>query len=64
LIDSNASFKVKIMEEDGIGLCSLAHSTSRVERCVGVLGWGLEQMTSESIIHIDMHKPNNKLVNA
>jgi hypothetical protein len=28
----------------------------------GAQGWGLGRMTSESIIHIDLHKPNNKLV--
>jgi hypothetical protein len=29
---------------------------------IGILGWGLGQMTSESIIHINLHKPNNKLI--
>ncbi len=27
-------------------------------------GWGLEQVISESIIHMDLHKSNNKLVSA
>jgi hypothetical protein len=26
------------------------------------LGWGLERVTSGSIIHTDLHKLNNKLV--
>jgi hypothetical protein len=34
------------------------------KRGIVALAWGLGQMTSESIIHIDLHKPNNKLVNA
>jgi hypothetical protein len=28
----------------------------------GALRWGLTQVTSESIIHTNLHKPNNKLV--
>jgi hypothetical protein len=63
LKDSIASPKVETMEEEGIGLRSLVHSTSGVERHVGASGWGLGQVTSESIIHTDMHKPN-KLVSA
>jgi hypothetical protein len=35
-----------------------------VEGCVAALGWGLGWVTSESIIHTDLHKPNNKLINA
>jgi hypothetical protein len=31
---------------------------------VGASEWGLKQVTSGSIIHIDLHKPNNKLVSA
>jgi hypothetical protein len=30
----------------------------------GALGWGLGRVTNESIIHIDLHKPNNKSVSA
>jgi hypothetical protein len=43
---------------------SLARNTSGVEDHARALEWGLGQMISESIIHIDLHKPNNKLVNA
>jgi hypothetical protein len=31
---------------------------------VGALGWELRWVTRRSIIHIDLHKPNNKLINA
>ncbi len=64
LTNSNVNLKVKTMEEKIIGLCFLAHNISRVERCARVLGWGLGQMTSGSFIHIDIQKPNNKLVSA
>jgi hypothetical protein len=43
---------------------SLACSISRVEGHAGALGWGLGQVISGSIIHMDLHKPNNKLVSA
>jgi len=61
LIESNANPKMKIIKEEGIGVRSLACNTSRIERHVGIWGWGLGQVTSGSIIHIDVH---NKLVNA
>jgi hypothetical protein len=41
LKDSNASLKMKIVEE-GVEVHSLACNTSRVEGCAGALGWGLE----------------------
>jgi hypothetical protein len=44
-------------------VCSLAHSTSGVKGRVGALGWGLWQVTKRLIIHTNLHKPNNKLVN-
>jgi hypothetical protein len=31
---------------------------------VGALVWGLGRLTSNSITHMDLHKPNNKLVKA
>jgi hypothetical protein len=61
-MDSTASPKMKIMEGEGIGACSPAHNTSEVEGCAGASGWGLRKLTSKSIIHMNMHKPNNKLV--
>jgi hypothetical protein len=38
------------------------YNTSGVEGHVGAPRWGLGQVTSKSIIHTDLHKPNNKLV--
>jgi len=52
------------MEGEGVRAHSMACSTSGVEGHVGALGWGLGRMTSGSIIHRDLHKRNNKLVNA
>jgi hypothetical protein len=54
--------KVKTTKGKGVGVRSLARNTSGEEGCVGVIGRGLGQVTSGSIIHMDMHKPNNKLV--
>jgi hypothetical protein len=64
LKDSNVSLKVKITEKKGVGVCSLTHSTSGVTRCARAVGWGLRRVTNKSIIHTDLHKPNNKLVSA
>lgn len=38
---SNVSSKVETMEEEGIGVRSLAHNTSGVKGRVKALGWGL-----------------------
>jgi len=35
-----------------------------VEGHVGALGWGLGRVINNSIIHMDLHKLNNKLVSA
>jgi hypothetical protein len=64
LIDLTASLKVKLMEGQGVKVHSLVRSTLGVEGHVGAPKWGLGQMTRRSIIHIDLHKPNNKLINA
>jgi len=64
LMDLTASLKVKKTEGKGVGACSLACSILGVEGCAGTPRWGLGQVTSKSIIHMDLHKPNNKLVNA
>jgi hypothetical protein len=63
LKDSNTSPKVKIMKEEGIGARSLVRNILGVEGHAGVPRWGLGQMTSMSIIHTNLHKPNNKLIN-
>jgi hypothetical protein len=39
-------------------------NTLKIERCVEALGQGLGRVTSGSIIHTNMHKQNNKLINA
>ncbi len=62
LKDSNVNSKVKTTK--GVGVHSLFRNTLGVEGCVGALGWGLGRVTSKSIIHIDLHKLNNKLVSA
>jgi hypothetical protein len=55
---------VKTMEKEKMGIRSPTCNILGVEGCAGAPGWGLGQMTNGSIIHIDLHKPNNKLVNA
>jgi hypothetical protein len=64
LKDSNVSLKMKIMEKKWIGGCSLIHNTLGVEGHVEGLRWGQGWMTSESVIHVNLHKFNNKLVSA
>jgi hypothetical protein len=64
LMDSTTSPKVKTLEGEGVGVRSLVRSTSVVEGCAEVPGWGLGRLTNNSIIHTDLHKPNNELVNA
>jgi hypothetical protein len=59
-----ASSKVKITEGERVGARFLVRSISRVEGCGGAPGWGLKRLTSNSITHMDLHKPNNKLVSA
>jgi hypothetical protein len=62
-IDSTVISKVKTTKEQRVGAHSLTHNTSGVERRVGAPKWGLGQVTNGSIIHMDLHKPNNKLIN-
>jgi hypothetical protein len=52
------------VEGQGVGACSLARNTLEVEGRARAPQWGLKQLTSGSIIHMDLHKPNNKLVSA
>jgi len=63
-MDSTTSPKVKTTEREVIGACSVAHSTSGVEGHVGAPRWGLGRLKSNSITYTDLHKSNNKLVNA
>jgi len=50
--------------KEGVGAHSLAHNILGVEGCVGATRMRLKRLTSNSIIHKDLHKPNNKLVSA
>ncbi len=43
---STTNPKVKTMEREGVGVCSLAHNTSGVEGRVGAPGWGLGRLVS------------------
>ncbi len=42
LKDSNASLKMKVTKEEGIGVCSLVRNILGVEGRVRTLGWGRE----------------------
>jgi hypothetical protein len=55
---------MKTLEGKRVGVHSLACNISKVEGHAWTSGWGLGRLTSKSIIHTDLHKPNNKLVNA
>jgi hypothetical protein len=52
------------MEGKGVGVHSLAHNILGVEGHVGAPRWGLARLISNSIIHMDLHTLNNKLVSA
>jgi len=62
-MDLTTNPKVKTSEREKVGMCSLVHNNLGVEGRVGVLGWD-QEVTSGSIIHTDLHQPNNKLVSA
>jgi hypothetical protein len=63
-VDPTTSPKMRTMEGEGVGARSLVCNTSGVEGHVGAPGWGLGRLTSKSITHTNLHKTNNKLVNA
>jgi hypothetical protein len=58
----NCKSKVKIVEGSRVGAHSLVRSTFGVEGHAKAPRWGLRKVTSNSIIHMDLHKPNDKLV--
>jgi hypothetical protein len=62
-MDATSNPKMKT-SKGGVGVHSLIHNTSKVEGCVEAPRWGLGKLTSNSITHMNLHKPNNKLVNA
>jgi len=51
LMDSIVNPKVKIMEREWVGVCSLACNILKIEGHVGVSGLELRRLTSKSIIH-------------
>jgi len=53
----NCGSKGKITEEEIVEVHSLARNTLRLEGCAKAPRWGLGWVTSESIIHTDLHKP-------
>ncbi len=55
---------MKTTEGEGVGGRSLARNISKLEGHARALGWGLARLTSKSIIHTELHKPNDKLVDA
>jgi hypothetical protein len=59
----NVNLKVKTTKK-GVKVHSLVRNTLGVKGCVRALRWGLKQVIRGSIIHKDLHKPKNKLVNA
>ncbi len=63
-MDSITSPKVTIAEGKKVAVHSLAPNISGVKGHVGAPGWGLRKLTNKSITYTDLHKPNNKLVNA
>ncbi len=63
-MDSIVNPKVKTTEGEKVKVCYLTRSTSREEERARTPGWGLGRLTSNSITHTDLHKPNNKLVSA
>jgi hypothetical protein len=64
LIDSITSPKVKNDRRIRSWVHSSTCNISKVKGHAGVPGWGLGPLTSGSIIHTYLHKPNNKLVSA
>ncbi len=62
--DSNVNPKVKTTEEKGVRAHSLVRRTFGVRRVFWSSMMGLGRGTRGLIIHIDSHKPNNKLVSA
>jgi hypothetical protein len=56
--------RVKTTKGQGVGAHSLPRNTLGVQGRVGAPGWILGIMTSKLITHMDLQKPNNKLINA
>jgi hypothetical protein len=54
----------KTTKGEGVGVRSLARIILGVKGCDGAPRWGIGKLTSKLITHTDLHKPNNKLINA
>jgi hypothetical protein len=63
-MDSSVNPKGENNERIRSGAHSSAHNTLGEKGCAKALGWGLGRVISKSITRMDLHKPNNKLVNA
>jgi hypothetical protein len=64
LMDSIVSPKVKTSKGKRVEVRSMACNILGVKGCARALGRGLRRLTSKSMTHIDLHKPNNKFVSA
>ncbi len=64
LMDSIVNPKVKTTERKRVGSHSLARNTSRGKGACWSFEMGLGRLVSNSLTHMDLHKPNNKLVSA
>jgi hypothetical protein len=64
LMDSTANPKVKTTKGEIVECVPWFVALWGVQGCVRTLGWGLGGLTSNSITHMDLHKPNNNLVSA
>jgi len=65
LMDSTTNPKIKTTKGKRVGVCSLARSQHfKGKRACWNYGMGLGRLTSNSLTHMDLHKPNNKLVSA
>jgi hypothetical protein len=64
LMDSIASPKVKTTEWERVGAHSLVHNILKVKGHATTLRCGLRRLINNLCTHIDLHKLNNKWVNA
>jgi hypothetical protein len=64
LMDSIVSPKVKTTEEERVGVCSMACNILGVEGSCWSSKIKTRKIDKQFITHMDLHKLNNKLVNA
>jgi hypothetical protein len=64
LINSISSWRWKQRKDKKLGYIPWLATFGGVEGHTGALRWELRRVTSKSIIHMDLHKPNNKLASA